>query len=278
MAGHDINYLAVSGVLAQFGPRWPCPPSPPVNVLGDFAGGGLVCFVGICLALLARGGGGEGGRGQVVEANMVDGVAGLGSMLRLGRMGAVVGGGREREREKEVWGAERGANLLDGGCPYYACYECADVGRYMAVGALEERFWRVLVGKLGVEGEVAVERLGGRREEKRTWARLREVLERRFREKTRREWERVFEGSDACCTPVLEQEELEREGYEQRALVTLRDTPALKIERDDGGWVGRGLSPGEGGEKTLEEWMGWKRGRDYQVENGGLVKVETAKL
>jgi len=277
MAGHDINYLAVSGLLSQLGPAWPAPPSPPANVLGDFAGGGLVCFVGVLLALVARG---AGGRGQVVEAAMVDGVGFLGSMGRLGRMGALRGreGGREREREVWMWGAERGENVLDGGCPYYACYECKDRGRYVAVGALEERFWRVLVAGLGVEGEVGVEALGGRREERRTWGRLREVLAGRFRERTRREWEGVFVGSDACCTPVLEQEELEREGYEQRAVVTLRDTPALKIERDDGGWVGRGLSPGEGGERTLEEWMGWKRGRDYCVENGGLVKVETAKL
>ncbi|MCJ1365778.1 hypothetical protein MMC16_004903 [Acarospora aff. strigata] len=262
MAGHDINYLAVSGVLSQLGPKWPAAPSPPVNILGDFAGGGMACFAGIVLALVGRG---VGGRGQVVEANMVDGVAYLGTMVRLGkRMGG-----------KGVFRAARGENLLDGGCPYYACYECRDRGRYMAVGALEERFWRVLVKGLGVEDEV---RGLGRREDRATWEALRRLFERKFREMTRVEWERVFDGTDACCTPVLEQEELEEAGYEQRAVVTLKDTPALEIGANDGGWVGRGLSPGEGGEKTLQDWMGWKRDRDYRVEKGGLVKVDTAKL
>ena len=222
----------------------------------------MACFAGIVLALVGRG---VGGRGQVVEANMVDGVAYLGTMVRLGkRMGG-----------KGVFRAARGENLLDGGCPYYACYECRDRGRYMAVGALEERFWRVLVKGLGVEDEV---RGLGRREDRATWEALRRLFERKFREMTRVEWERVFDGTDACCTPVLEQEELEEAGYEQRAVVTLKDTPALEIGANDGGWVGRGLSPGEGGEKTLQDWMGWKRDRDYRVEKGGLVKVDTAKL
>ncbi len=113
MAGHDINYLAVSGVLSQIGPAYPSPPVPPVNILGDFAGGGLVCFVGILLALVARG---VSGKGQVVEANMVDGAGYLGSMPRLGRMEAVREGNRVA---MAMWGAPRGENLLDGGCPYY---------------------------------------------------------------------------------------------------------------------------------------------------------------
>jgi len=259
MAGHDINYLAVSGVLSQLGPAWPAPPSAPANLLGDFGGGGLVCFVGVMMALFERE---RGGRGQVVEADMVDGVGYLGTMPRLGRRGP-------------MWNKPRGENVLDGGCPYYGCYECRDRGRYMAVGALEERFFAVLVRGLGVEGEV--EALG-RREDRGTWVKLRELFERKFRERTRREWEEVFDGTDACCTPVLEQEELERSGYEQRAAVTLKDTPALEIKRDDGGWVAKGLSPGEGGEKTLHQWLGWKRDRDYRVEDGGLVKMGTAKL
>ncbi|KAH9882660.1 Isopenicillin N epimerase component 2 [Plenodomus biglobosus] len=115
MAGHDINYIAVAGVLALFG-RQGERPYAPGNVVGDFAGGGAMCVIGILMALLARA---RDGRGQVVEANMVDGSAVLASMPRLGM-------------RREVWGGERGTNLLDGGAPFYDTYETKD-GGYMAV-------------------------------------------------------------------------------------------------------------------------------------------------
>lgn len=115
MAGHDINYLAVSGVLSQLG-RKESPPTPPANLLGDFGGGGLVCFLGIVMAVLQRQ---KTGMGQVVEANMVDGAAYLGVMPRFAR-------------KTPMWNKPRGENVLDGGCPYYDTYECKD-GRYMAV-------------------------------------------------------------------------------------------------------------------------------------------------
>jgi alpha-methylacyl-CoA racemase len=115
MAGHDINYLAVSGVLSQLG-RKNDTPFPPANLLGDFGGGGLVCFLGIVMAVLQRG---VTGMGQVVEANMVDGAAYLGVMPRLAS-------------KTSMWGGERGTNLLDGGCPFYDTYRCKD-GGFMAV-------------------------------------------------------------------------------------------------------------------------------------------------
>jgi alpha-methylacyl-CoA racemase len=115
MAGHDINYLAVSGVLSMLG-RAGATPHPPGNLLGDFAGGGAACFVGILLALLARQ---TTGRGQVVEANMVDGSAYLATMPRM-------------STKRWTWGGERGTNLLDGGSPFYDTYETAD-GKYMAM-------------------------------------------------------------------------------------------------------------------------------------------------
>jgi len=116
MAGHDINYIAVSGVLSLFG-RKGKKPYPPGNVMGDFAGGGAMCFLGILLALLGRER--NGGRGQVVEANIVDGSAILATMPRLGM-------------KIPIWSGERGTNLLDGGSPYYDTYETKD-GKYMAV-------------------------------------------------------------------------------------------------------------------------------------------------
>jgi alpha-methylacyl-CoA racemase len=115
MAGHDINYIAVSGVLSLFGRKGE-KPYPPGNVVGDFAGGGAMCFLGILLALLARE---KSGHGQVVEANMVDGSAALATMPRLGL-------------KTEVWRRARGTNMLDGGAPFYDTYETKD-GRYMAV-------------------------------------------------------------------------------------------------------------------------------------------------
>lgn len=116
MAGHDINYIAVSGVLSLFGHKGE-KPYPPGNVMGDFAGGGAMCFLGILLALLGRER--NGGRGQVVEANIVDGSAILATMPRLGM-------------KIPIWSGERGTNLLDGGSPYYDTYETKD-GKYMAV-------------------------------------------------------------------------------------------------------------------------------------------------
>ena len=116
MAGHDINYIAVSGVLSLFGRKGE-KPYPPGNVMGDFAGGGAMCFLGILLALLGRER--NGGRGQVVEANIVDGSAILATMPRLGM-------------KIPIWSGERGTNLLDGGSPYYDTYETKD-GKYMAV-------------------------------------------------------------------------------------------------------------------------------------------------
>ncbi|KAK7729251.1 hypothetical protein SLS53_009316 [Cytospora paraplurivora] len=288
MAGHDINYLAVSGVLGGLGGRArdgaSNKPTPPANILGDFAGGGAVLFQGVLLALLSRAGG--GGRGQVVEGNMVDGAGYLATSPRLLRRGP-----------RGVGDGARGTNLLDGGCPFYDTYETAD-GRYVAVGALEPRFFAELVRGLGLEGRG----WEGRRGDRSCWEEMRGEFERVFRGRTRDEWEGAFDGTDACCTPVLEYGELEggrgrgREG-DQRPVVTLRDTPCLAVDtgargatmadgasRGQGpgvegdGYTARGMVPGERGEERLKEWLGWERGKHFEVENGGLVLKATAKL
>jgi alpha-methylacyl-CoA racemase len=178
-AGHDIAYIALTGTLGMIGAP-DRPPAVPANLVGDYAGGSLYLVVGVLAALHhAR----ATGAGQVVDAAIVDGTAHLTSMIH----GMLAAGG---------WQDRRGANLLDGGCPYYGTYETAD-GRYMAVGALEAQFYEEFAELLGL-GEHASARGDLSR-----WDELREAVAARFRTRTRDEWTAVFEGSDACVAPVL---------------------------------------------------------------------------
>lgn len=273
MAGHDINYLSVSGTLALLG-RKDSPPHPPINILGDFAGGGATLFQGILLALLSRE---RTGKGQVVEANMVDGASYLSTFNRFAL-------------KTPAGSFPRGENLLDGGSPYYDTYATKD-GRFVAVGALEPQFFSELVERLGIDK--SWER---KRYDRDTWAELRKVMETKFRERTRDEWEKVFDGTDACVTPVLTYHELEsdkqeREG-DQRPGVTLKGSPLLAVCGGGGditvrgqgpgvegdGYIGLPLKPGQGGEETLGQWVGWQRGREYEVdEEGGLILKNEGK-
>ncbi|MFF5308354.1 CaiB/BaiF CoA transferase family protein [Streptomyces massasporeus] len=178
-AGHDIAYIAPTGALGMIG-RPDEPPAVPANLLGDYAGGSLYLVVGVLAALHhAR----ANGTGQVVDAAIVDGTAHLATMIH----GMLAAGG---------WQDRRGANLLDGGCPYYGTYETAD-GRYMAVGALEPRFYAEFLALLGVEDQ------DGARKDVTRWGELREQVATRFKSRTRDEWTAVFDGSDACVAPVL---------------------------------------------------------------------------
>ncbi|MEU3169117.1 CaiB/BaiF CoA-transferase family protein [Streptosporangium sp. NPDC006930] len=177
-AGHDIDYIAVSGALSMLG-RAGERPTPPINILGDFAGGGLMLAYGVLLALIERE---RTGVGQVIDAAMVDGAATLFAMFCHG----VQTGG---------WGP-RGTNLLDTGAPMYDTYETAD-GGYMAVGALEPQFWTEMITLMGLEDLPD-------RDDRSRWPALRERLAEAFRSRTRAEWEAVFDGTDACVSPVLE--------------------------------------------------------------------------
>lgn len=190
-AGHDINYAAMSGVLSLLGgPK----PEPPVNLLADMAGGGLMCALGICMALLERE---RSGRGQVVDASMVEGAAYVSSWLL------------RAQRRLPIWGGGRGANVIDGGRFYYRCYETSEPGRFMSVGALEPQFFRRFVEVLGVPHlEQAVE--GGEENEAAT-----RTVAARFAEKTQAEWTELFGAVDACVFPVLDW--AEAAGNEQNA-------------------------------------------------------------
>ena len=180
-AGHDIDYLALAGVLAHIG-RADQPPTPPLNLVADFGGGGLLLALGICAALVERATSGEG---QVVDAAMIDGAA----LLMAPLFGAHATG---------YWSDDRGTNLLDSGAPFYDCYRCSD-GGFVAVGAMEPAFWRVLlIGlDLGDDATVPDQNDQGR------WPELRQRLTERFLTRTRDEWATIFEGADACVAPVL---------------------------------------------------------------------------
>ncbi|MFD9222575.1 CaiB/BaiF CoA transferase family protein [Streptomyces sp. NPDC060064] len=179
-AGHDIAYIAITGTLGMIGKAGE-PPAVPANLVGDYAGGSLYLVIGVLAALQhART---EGGAGQIVDAAIVDGAAHLATMIH----GMMAAGG---------WQDRRGANLLDGGCPFYGNYETAD-GEYMAVGALEQQFYNEFIELLGIKDEVPARKDFAR------WGELRGAVAARFRTKTRDEWTAVFEGSDACVAPVL---------------------------------------------------------------------------
>ncbi|WP_127501016.1 CaiB/BaiF CoA transferase family protein [Actinoplanes solisilvae] len=177
-AGHDIDYIAVAGALEPLG-RPGERPHAPINLLGDFAGGGMLLAVGVLAALLERS---RSGRGQVVDAAMVDGSALLMTFLH----GMTASG---------LWNGERGENLLDGGAPFYDTYRTSD-GGYMAVGALEPPFFQALLDGLDVS-DVSPQY------DKSGWPAMRALLASRFLTRTRDEWTAVFASLDACVAPVL---------------------------------------------------------------------------
>ena len=182
-AGHDLTYLALTGALAAIGPA-DGDPLPPLNLVADYGGGSMFLLVGVLAALVERG---VSGRGQVVDAAMLDGTTSL-LALTYGLLGA------------GLWRLERGANLLDGGNPCYATYRCAD-GRHVAVAALEERFWAELVRALDLD---PAELAGlGRRDDPATWPVLRSRLAAAFATRPRDAWGELFAPLDACVTPVL---------------------------------------------------------------------------
>lgn len=185
-AGHDINYIALSGTLSLLGRR-EGPPVPPVNLVGDFGGGGMLLALGVVCGLWEAT---RSGRGQVVDAAMVDGAALLAAML-WGFHGA---GG---------WG-ERGTNLLDTGAWYYEVYETAD-GRYVSLGSLEPQFYAEMLERtgLGADGRGPVPDPGDRS----SWPSMKERMAALVRTRTRDEWCALLEGSDACFAPVLDLDE-----------------------------------------------------------------------
>jgi len=183
-AGHDLNYIALTGVLNAIGPAGGAP-VPPLNLVGDYGGGALYLAFGVLAALFERQ---RSGLGQVVDAAMVDGAASLASVF----FGLQAAGN---------WGAPRGENLLDGGAPFYATYETADA-RHISLAALEPKFFAQLVAALGLD-----ERYLKHQYDRKLWPELRQAMAAAVRRHSRDEWCRRLEGSDACFAPVLSFEE-----------------------------------------------------------------------
>ncbi len=179
-AGHDINYIALSGILHAIG-RKDGAPVPPLNLVGDFGGGGMLLAFGIACGLLEAQ---RSGQGQVVDCAMVEGASLLAAMFS-----GLLAAGR--------WSEARGENVLDSGAPWYDVYETAD-RRYVAIGAIEPKFYAELVARLGLAGEALPAQ-----DDRKRWAELRARFRSVFRGKTRDEWRDIFAGSDACFAPVL---------------------------------------------------------------------------
>jgi len=236
-AGHDIDYIALAGALHPVGPAQG-PPQIPLNLVGDFGGGALYLVVG-CLAALhvAR----CTGRGQVVDAAIVDGAA----HLTTGLSGLMAAG---------LWQAQRGSNLLDGGAPFYSVYATAD-GEHMAVGALEPQFYVELLRLLGLDGEdlPAQHDVSG-------WPKLRARFAAVFAGRTREEWARHFEGTDACVAPVLSLDEapqhphLSARGTFTDEFGIRQPAPAPRFSQTPGQVAGPPPNPGAHTESVLSEW------------------------
>jgi len=235
-AGHDINYIAVSGALWPLG-RKDEPPVPPLNLVGDFGGGSMFLVFGVLAAVLSARTTGEG---QVVDAAMVDGSA---SLMALSH--ALMNAG--------FWHEERGSNLLDTGAPFYEVYETKD-DQYVAVGAIEAKFYEELLHGLGINGsEMPVQF------ERESWPATKEIFAAKFREKTRDEWTEIFEGVDACVTPVLTPREAARHRYNAARNVfsldgDIQPQPAPRFSKTPGA-IGR--SPGKAGSGTREGLLRW---------------------
>ena len=236
-AGHDINYIALAGVLHAIGPRGE-KPVPPLNLIADYGGGGMLLAFGMVCALHETQ---RTGKGQVVDAAMIDGASALMAFFH-------------GLRAAGLWTDERGANLLDGGAHFYGTYETAD-GRWVAVGALEPQFYSLLLERAGITDPEFDDQMDWSK-----WPELGRTLAAIFRTKTRDEWCDIMEGTDACFAPVLSFDEamahphnvarqmfVEVEGMRQPA-------PAPRFSRTKPEVQGPPPEPGQHTEAALADW------------------------
>jgi len=236
-AGHDINYIALAGALEPLG-RAGQQPTPPINLVGDFGGGGMLLAFGICAALLEAG---RSGTGQVVDAAMVDGAASLMTMTwSFKHMG--------------IWEDERGTNMLDTGAHFYDTYETAD-GKYVSIGSIEPQFYAELLRLTGLEGEDLPNQM-----DKTAWPELKERLASIFGTKTRDEWCEIMEHTDVCFAPVLAMDEAPHHPHiAERGTFTevaglVQPAPAPRFSRTPGAIERPPSHAGQHTDEVLAEW------------------------
>ncbi len=236
-AGHDINYISLVGALHSIG-RADEAPVPPLNLVGDYGGGGLYLAFGIVCGLLEAS---KSGRGQVVDSAMVDGAASLMTMFYgLRAMG--------------IWTDQRGENLLDGGAHFYDVYQTAD-DQYISVGSIEPKFYAELLRLTGLEGKSLPGQL-----DRTQWPKMREVLRAVFRTKTRDEWCAIMEGTDVCFAPVLSMEEAPKHPHNKargtfvEIAGVIQPGPAPRFSRTQAEIQGPPAQPGQHTDAVLSDW------------------------
>lgn len=235
-AGHDINYIALTGALHAIGGA--DAPVPPLNLVGDFGGGAMfIAFGMVCALLEAR----QSGKGQVVDAAMTDGAALLMAM-------------QYHFKSMGHWGNDRASNLLDGGAPFYGTYQCAD-GKWLAVGAIEPQFHDLLLNLLGLSPDDFRDRWDSA-----AWPRLRQRLQDTFRTRTRAQWCERLEGTDACVAPVLDLDEAPAHPHNQARQTFVapegvtQPAPAPRFSRTAPSIQGPAPKPGQHDDVILQDW------------------------
>ncbi|KAI2807814.1 hypothetical protein RDWZM_005278 [Blomia tropicalis] len=252
-AGHDINFVALSGVLSRLGPK-NGPPIAPINLLGDFASGSALCALGIVMALLERT---NSGRGQVIDHSMTEGISYLSTFLW-----------ETMKQQELMWPnyPSRASNMLDSGAPWYRCYETSD-GKYLAVGALETKFYNAFIKTIGFDDtdfpQYGVE----------TWPECAKKIESIIASKTLNEWVQLFSKVDACVTPVLELEEASKSDIHKSRNSFCSKTglpnPAPKLSRTPGQ---RG-EPNSGGTITqvILSQLGYSNDQILKLIDDGVI-------
>lgn len=257
-AGHDINYVAMSGILSLLS-RNNEPPIPPVNLLADFAGGSLLCVFGILLALFERS---KSGKGQIVDCGMADGLAYLSTWLF-------------KSRKLPIWSGKPGTNALDGGLSSYGTYKTKD-GKFMAVGALEPQFYENLLRVLDLSDDEIT-----------NYETSRKKLEEIFLTKTQNEWSEIFENEDACVTPVLDFDSIDKFKYYSNGKSFYRDSEdmivpetAPKLSRTPGTSVGRNPIPvhGQHTYEILRELGYSNQTINGLIQNGCVYSAQKSNL
>jgi alpha-methylacyl-CoA racemase len=237
-AGHDLNYIAITGALHAMGRKGE-PPAPPLNLVGDFGGGALYLAMGVCAALVERA---NSGKGQVIDAAISDCTASMMAMMY-------------GMRAAGIWSDDRDSNLLDGGAPFYDTYETKD-GKYVAIGSLEPQFYALLMEKTGLRDDPAF----AAQMDKGAWPAMTEKVAAMIKSKTRDEWCALMEGTDVCFAPVLSM--AEAPGYAHNAARgaftevegVVQPAPAPRFSRTQGAVQGPPASVGDDTEKVLADW------------------------